>query len=120
MSSKPLISPRQRTYARLIGEVRRALNEALIEENKAHGLTKSKIAATLGKNKSFVSRQLNGTGNMTLETLADLAYALNRPVKIAIPSRGVAAHTSYGSNQSGSQSNSTSPVIPGRISVSSL
>jgi hypothetical protein len=79
--------PRRRTYVRLIGEIQRALNSALEEEDAKRGLTQRNIADTLGKNKSVVSRLLSGKKNMTLESLADLAYALNRPVKVSLPAR---------------------------------
>ena len=80
---------RRRTYARLIGEIQHALNEALTDEYKARGLTRSHMAEILGKDKSFVTRKLSGNGNMTLETLADLAYALDRPVRVSLPTRQV-------------------------------
>lgn len=87
MSSSLTLHPRRRSYVRLIGEIQHALNHALCEEHQIRGLTKAQIAAVIGKDKSFVTRKLSGTGNMTLETLADLAYALNRPVKVVLPSR---------------------------------
>lgn len=80
-------SARRRTFVRLIGEIRHALNQALTEEYEARGLTKADIARDLGKDKSFVTKKLGGTSNMTLETLADLAFAMNRPVKIQMPAR---------------------------------
>ena len=85
-SSSLKLDPRRRTYVRMISEIRHALNAALLEENLKQG----DLADRLGCDKSFVSRKLAGTGNMTLETLADLAYALNRPVKVTLPSRGSA------------------------------
>jgi len=89
-SSNLLLDGRRRTYVRLIGEVRHALNQALAEEFKANGLTKAAMATKLQKSKSFVTRKMNGTSNMTLESLADLAFALNRPVTISLPSRKTA------------------------------
>jgi transcriptional regulator with XRE-family HTH domain len=94
-SSSLSVAPRRRAFARLIGEIRHSLNQALTEEQKTRGLTRTEIAHILGVNKSIVSRKLNGTSNMTLETLADLAYALNRPVKVDLPSRALPP----GSNQ---------------------
>lgn len=94
-SSNPVLTPRRRTYVRLIGEIRHVLNQTLTEEHTARGLTKADIARALGKDKSFVTKKLSGTSNMTLETLADLAFAMNRPVRVAMPSRDQA----YGSNQ---------------------
>ena len=82
-----VLNARRRTYVRLIGDIRHALNQALAEEAEKRGLTRAEIARTLGKNKSIVTRKFSGTSNMTLETLADLAYALDRPIRIALPPR---------------------------------
>jgi len=88
-------TPRRRSYVRLIGEIQRALNSALEEENAKRGLTRTMIADILGKNKSVITRKFAGSGNMTLETLADLAYALNRPVKVSLPSRDTAPMSNH-------------------------
>lgn len=88
MSFSLKTDPRRRSYVRLIGEIQRALNGALEEEHAKRGLTRKAIADILKKNKSVITRKFSGEGNMTLETLADLAYALDRPVKISLPSRG--------------------------------
>ena len=88
------IDKRRRTYVRLIGEIQHALNQALTEEHTSRNLTKAQIATLLGKNKSFVTRKLSGSSNMTLETLADLAWALNRPVRVSLPSSGRAGDNS--------------------------
>lgn len=88
MTSFSAISdPRRRVFIQLIGDIRHALNEALTEEYKSRKLTRSDVAKILHTNKSFVSRKLSGESNMTLATLADLAYALDRDVEIALPSR---------------------------------
>lgn len=87
------IDKRSRTYARLIGSIRHALNQALGEEHERRGLTQAEMARILGRDRSFVSRKLAGTSNMTLETLADLAYALDRPVRIELPPRTAAKPT---------------------------
>lgn len=87
MSFRIDIPKRRRTYVRLIGQVQHALNQALSEEHERRGLTRAGMAAILGTDKSFITRKLTGESNMTLETLADLAYALDRPVKVTLPSR---------------------------------
>lgn len=88
-SSRIPMDKRSRTYARLIGSIRHALNQALSEEHERRGLTQADMARTLGRDRSFISRKLAGTSNMTLETLADLAYALDRPVRVELPARTV-------------------------------
>ena len=42
------------------------------------GVTRSDLARRLGKNKAFVSRVLGGERNVTLRTLADIAFYLDR------------------------------------------
>jgi len=81
------IDPRQLTYVRLIGEISHALNQALTEESQSRGLTLQQMSDTLGKHKSVVSRLMAGERNITLKSLADLAFALNRPVRISLPPR---------------------------------
>lgn len=85
--ARKALDKRRRTYVRLIGEIHHALNQALVEENALRQLTITKMAEILGHDKSFVSKKMSGMSNMTLETLADLAFALNRPVRVALPSR---------------------------------
>ncbi len=87
MSFSLNVNPRRKTYIRLINDIHRALNTALSEESAKRGLTRKMIADLLGKNKSVITRKFSGNGNMTLETLADLAYALDRPIKIDMPPR---------------------------------
>jgi transcriptional regulator with XRE-family HTH domain len=71
----------------LLGEIQNALLDALDDEHRRRGLTRAGIARIIGRNKSFVTRKLNGQGNITIETLADLAFALDRLVKVKLPSR---------------------------------
>ena len=87
MSSKLRLDKRRRTYVRLLGDIQHALNKALEEENAKRGLTRAEIARVIGRNKSFVTRKLNGSSNMTLETFADLAFALDRPARVSLPER---------------------------------
>ena len=71
----------------MLGEIRHALLTAFAEEAATRGLTRAGMARELGRDKAFITRKLAGTSNMTLETLADLAFALNRPVKVSLPGR---------------------------------
>jgi transcriptional regulator with XRE-family HTH domain len=107
-SSSLHLDKRRRAFVRLLGEIQHALLEALDEEHRNRGLTRADIAKLIGRNKSFVTRKLNGDSNMTLQTLADLAFALNRPVKVKLSSRAVAA----GSNRIAPPATSHSPPQP--------
>jgi len=47
------------------------------------GVTRTELARRIGKSKGFVTQILNGQHNMTLRTLADLAWALDARVRVA-------------------------------------
>jgi transcriptional regulator with XRE-family HTH domain len=51
--------------------------EIVCELLEAQGIERQELARRLGKSKSFVTQILSGERNMTLRTLADLAYALD-------------------------------------------
>lgn len=76
-----------------MGDIKHALNQALAEEFAARKLTRKHIADLLEVDKSFVTKKFTGEGNMTLETLADLAFALDRSVKITLSPRKIAAQS---------------------------
>ena len=46
--------------------------------------SKAQLAAALGKSKAFVSQILDGSRNMTLRTLADIAFALDKKVCVRL------------------------------------
>jgi hypothetical protein len=96
-SSDLKLDKRRRTYVRLIGEIQHALNEALRQESERRNLTVTGMAELLGVDKSFVSRKMSGSSNMTLETLADLAYALDRSIGLVLQSRAPRPGANYAS-----------------------
>ena len=55
------------------------LISARMQEKK---VTRAELAARIGKSKSFVTQILRGQHNMTLRTLADLAWALDARVEL--------------------------------------
>jgi transcriptional regulator with XRE-family HTH domain len=48
------------------------------------GVTKSEIAERLGKSKAFISQMLNGSRNMTLRSLADIAHCIGYRVQLSL------------------------------------
>lgn len=54
----------------------------LCEHMEKKDINRTHLAKRLGKSKSMVSQLLNGYRNMTLGTLADIAYALNLKVNV--------------------------------------
>ncbi len=53
---------------------------AIINEMESQGVTRTQLAERVGCTKAFVSQVLNGSRNMTLRTIADLAWALGKEV----------------------------------------
>ena len=62
-----------------MGRVRRELLRAVTEEKQA-GLTQQELARRLQSGRSNVNRQLSGEAEITLRSLADLAWALDREI----------------------------------------
>ncbi|SDS02720.1 hypothetical protein SAMN05444158_0767 [Bradyrhizobium canariense] len=73
------IDARSRTAGRFIGRVRRELLRAVMEE-KGAGLTQQELARRLESRRSNINRQLSGEVEITLRSLADLAWALDREI----------------------------------------
>src|SRR6266481_7263280 len=73
------IDTRSRLAGRFIGRVRRELLKA-IKEEKRDGLTQQELARRLETRRSDINRQLSGEAEITLRSLADLAWALDREV----------------------------------------
>src|ERR1700744_1289091 len=73
------IDARSRTAGRFIGRVRRELLKAITEE-KGEGLTQQDLALRLDSQRSNINRQLSGESEITLRSLADLAWALDREI----------------------------------------
>ncbi|WP_158047079.1 helix-turn-helix transcriptional regulator [Skermanella pratensis] len=94
------IDERRRSYLRLVSEIKHVLAQALAEEQERRGLTMAEMARILEVDRSHISRKLSGETNMTLETLADLAYALDRPVQISLLPRPVRHDVNHGADTS--------------------
>ena len=65
---------------RLVVTVTNALMEGMDEEN----VSRAELARKLGRSRPFITQVLAGTRNMTLHTLADLAWALGRRVTFSL------------------------------------
>ena len=48
------------------------------------GINKAELARRLGKSRAWVTQLLNGKANMTMRTLAELAYVLGAEVDLAV------------------------------------
>jgi transcriptional regulator with XRE-family HTH domain len=83
---------------RFIGRVRRELLKAITEEKRG-GLTQQELARRLETRRSDINRQLSGEAEITLRSLADLAWALDREVTVELRrAEGVAGQNIAGHN----------------------
>ena len=76
MSYELKIDPKRRAAGRFIGTVRKALINAALVEKQRNGLTQQKVAECLGVNRSVINRMLRGEVNLTLRSVAELAWAM--------------------------------------------
>ena len=78
---------RQREFAEeaLIVDVAEKIWGAMESER----VTKADLAERLGKSKAFVSQMLDGSRNMTLRSLADIAHSMGYRVRLSLHQRDV-------------------------------
>lgn len=88
MSFQFEIGAKRRKVARFLASAHRELVEAFLDERSSRKITQQEIASKIGVHRSVINRQLTGAGNLTLRTLAEWAYALDRDVEIRISKRG--------------------------------
>lgn len=94
------IGARARAASRLIGSIRDDLVKAVVQEKEASGLTQQQLAQKLGVSRATLNRSLAGNRELTLRSVAELAWALDREVSIelrkpdATPGRNYAVATS--------------------------
>ncbi|MGE5514334.1 MAG: hypothetical protein ACM31D_00775 [Bacteroidota bacterium] len=70
-----LLDEREQRRARFVGRVRRQLKIAFAEAKK-RDVSQADVARTLDVDPAVITRQLNGSANLTLATIGDLAWAL--------------------------------------------
>ncbi|MBN9008473.1 MAG: helix-turn-helix domain-containing protein [Rhizobiales bacterium] len=74
------VGDRARKTGRLVGRVRDELVRALADKRLKERITQQGLAKKLGVHRSQINRQLSGEANLTLRSLADLAWAMNMDV----------------------------------------
>jgi transcriptional regulator with XRE-family HTH domain len=106
------IGERARHAGRFIGRVRGELLRALSERKSEHGLSQEALARKLDTERSLINRQLSGESNLTLRSVADLAWAMDLEISFELKKPAVNA----GQNQPiQNQTMTTSTVRHGQI-----
>jgi transcriptional regulator with XRE-family HTH domain len=103
------VGGRARKAGRFIGRVRDELLKALSEKKAKEGLTQQALATKLGVHRSLINRQLSGESNLTLRSLADLAWAMDMDLKFELQER----ETAVGQNETAE----TSTISHGQIRI---
>lgn len=65
------------------------VNEQIVARMRAEGLRRTDVAARLGVSRAFVTRLLDGPGNVTLRTLVRVANALDVDIDLRLRPRRV-------------------------------
>jgi transcriptional regulator with XRE-family HTH domain len=78
------IGARARNAGRFIGRVRGELLRALSERKSEGGLSQEALARKLDTERSLINRQFSGESNLTLRSLADLAWAMDLEISFEL------------------------------------
>lgn len=80
------IGDRARNAGRFIGRVRSELLRALSQKKMERSFSQQSLARKLEVHRSLINRQLSGEANLTLRSLADLAWALDMEISFELKS----------------------------------
>ena len=106
------IGGRARHAGRFIGRVRGELLRALSERKSEREFSQETLARKLDTERSLINRQLSGESNLTLRSLADLAWAMDFEISFELKKPAV----NDGQNQFiPNQTMTTSTVRHGQI-----
>lgn len=84
MSSRTKASNRRMFFLKLSGLIESQLRDAYAKKSELGLETQTSLAEKLGVHRSTVNKRLSGARNLTLETVADLIWALGQDVKVEI------------------------------------
>lgn len=71
-------------YLALVSKIEGQIRDVFAKRAELEGLTQSAVAEKLGVHRAVVNRRLNGRTNMTIETIADMAWAVGACVDVDI------------------------------------
>jgi transcriptional regulator with XRE-family HTH domain len=77
-------APREEDFERLVAQemLIESATEKLLELMERHDVSKAELARRLGKSRPFITQVMDGSRNMTLRTVADLAFALGYELRL--------------------------------------
>ena len=83
-SSRRRPNPRRAMFLSLASQIESQLREAYARKYANGHTTQSSLATKLGINRSAVHHRLMGRTNMTIETIADMVWALEHDITVNI------------------------------------
>lgn len=78
------IGSRARNAGRFIARVQNELLRAIAEKKKESKFSQQSLANKLKVHRSLINRQLTGEANLTLRSLADLAWAMDLEIAVEL------------------------------------
>lgn len=75
---------RRSVYLKLVGEIEGQLRQAYAKRHEQGLETQAGLAKKLGVDRSVIHRRLTGRTNMTIQTVADLVWALGHCIAVSI------------------------------------
>jgi transcriptional regulator with XRE-family HTH domain len=78
------IGERARHAGRFIGRVRGELLRALSQRKREAGVSQQGLARKLDTERALINRQLSGEANLSLRSLADLAWAMDMEISFEL------------------------------------
>lgn len=78
------IDPRRAVYLNLVGSVEAQLRDVYARLHDVGLENQASLAKKLGVGRSVINRRLTGQNNMTLETVADMVWALGASISVKI------------------------------------
>lgn len=79
-----VLDPRDEAVAHFISMVGRQLQDAFLHRRNDESMTQQDLAAVLGVDRSRIHRCLSGSSNLTLESVAELVWALRGEPRFSI------------------------------------
>ena len=83
MSYQLKVSPKKMAGAHLISKVAKSLRKIYVKKQKGTRLTQQEIARRLDVDRATINRRLLGKENMTLRTIAEMAWAMEHEVDVS-------------------------------------
>ncbi len=108
------LDSKSRKAGRFIARVHRSLQSAFIEST----LKQQELAAKLQVDRSIINRRLQGKSNLTLRSIAEMAWAMDNDVEIVFSKRDVASSANYFTASKDTKTNTETTFFDNKLTQS--